>query len=72
MYFTIDRIVNGIAVLLDDQDTTFKVAVSAIPFSATEGDLLRGELTPTGVTISAKDEEEQARRMEERRRRRRR
>lgn len=70
MYFTIDRIVNGIAVLLDDNDATHKVLVAEIPFPVAEGDLLRGEATPTGVTVSAKDEAELARRMEARRRRR--
>ena len=72
MYFTIDRIVNGIAVLLDDEDNTCKVQVSAIPFSVEEGDLLVGDNTAAGVVITAKDAEELARRMEARRKRRRR
>ena len=70
MYFTIDRIVNGIAVLLDDDCNTYKVQVSAIPFSVEEGDLLVGDNTAAGVTITAKDTEELARRMEARRKRR--
>ena len=71
MYFTIDRIVNDIAVLLDDEDKTYKVQISTIPFPVEEGDLLRGDVAPTGVTITAKDPEELERRMAARRRRRR-
>ena len=72
MYYTIDRIVNGIAVLLDDEDNTCKVQVSAIPFPVEEGDLLVGDSTPAGIVITAKDAEELSRRMEARRKRRRR
>ena len=71
MYFTIDRIVGGIAVLLDDADNTHKVQVAEIPFSVEEGELLCGELSPTGITITAKDPAELERRMEARRARRR-
>lgn len=73
MYFTIDRITAGIAVLLDDNDNTYRIPTAEIPFPVAEGELLCGTLAADGaVTITGKDDAELAARMEARRARRRR
>lgn len=55
IFFTIDRIIGDIAVLITDDEKIHEVKVTDIPFEINEGDVLTGEITDENVVITAQD-----------------
>lgn len=64
IFFTVDRIINDIAVLLTDNETMYDVNIADIPFEVNEGDVLTGEIVHDEVSILRKDTGEMQKRSE--------
>ena len=54
--FTVDRIVENIAVLLTDDEQVFEKNIAEIPFELCEGDVLTGEIDGT-LELNVKEKE---------------
>lgn len=58
IFFTVDRIIGDIAVLLTDDEVVYNVKITDIPVEINEGDVLTGNISGDNVIISDKDTEE--------------
>ena len=64
IFFTVDRIISDIAVLMTDEEIIYELNITNIPFEISEGDILIGEITDGEVIISGKSTEEKQKRSE--------
>lgn len=64
IFFTIDKIIGDIAVLMTDDEKIHEVKVTDIPFELDEGDVLTGEIIDEKIIITAKDINEKSIRSE--------
>ena len=62
IFFTVDRIISDIAVLITDEEIIYELNITNIPFEIGEGDILIGEITDDEIIISGKNTEEKQKR----------
>lgn len=64
IFFTVDRIIDDIAVLLTDDEIVYNININDLSFRIDEGDILIGNITDDNVIIIGKDMHEKSKRSE--------